>query len=100
MITMDQRSSIRNKLWNPTMQFKQVDWLCQDHEMCMFARTEEGIIDFERIICTVASLGSSSDFRFAYAAPSLFQSTQMDVKTAFLNGPLKEEVFVLSRRVR
>ncbi|GKC81195.1 retrovirus-related pol polyprotein from transposon TNT 1-94, partial [Tanacetum coccineum] len=53
-------------------------------------------------------VGSCSDFRLeavrifvAHAAHKSFPIYQMDVKTAFLNGPLKEEVYVAQpRRVR
>nr|GEZ80119.1 integrase, catalytic region, zinc finger, CCHC-type, peptidase aspartic, catalytic [Tanacetum cinerariifolium] len=44
-----------------------------------------------RSSCT---LRSCSDF-IAYAAHKSFPIYQMDVKTAFLNGPLKEEVYVV-----
>nr|GEU29210.1 hypothetical protein [Tanacetum cinerariifolium] len=47
---------------------------------------EEGI-DFEESFALVARF-------IAYAAHKSFPIYQMDVKTAFLNGPLKEEVYV------
>ncbi|GJX03606.1 retrovirus-related pol polyprotein from transposon TNT 1-94, partial [Tanacetum coccineum] len=53
---------------------------------------EEGI-DYEEYLPPVCPLGSSSDF-VAHAAHKSFPIYQMDVKTAFLNGPLKEEVYV------
>ncbi|GJV63470.1 retrovirus-related pol polyprotein from transposon TNT 1-94 [Tanacetum coccineum] len=53
---------------------------------------EEGI-DFEESFAPVARLESVKIF-VAYAAHKNFPIFQMDVKTAFLNGPLKEEVFV------
>ncbi|GJU99785.1 integrase, catalytic region, zinc finger, CCHC-type containing protein [Tanacetum coccineum] len=53
---------------------------------------EEGI-DFEESFAPVARLEAVSIF-VAYAAHKNFPIFQMDVKTAFLNGPLKEEVFV------
>ncbi|GJZ35800.1 gag-pol polyprotein [Tanacetum coccineum] len=45
---------------------------------------------------TVIRIKSSSSIRLfvAYAAHKSFPVYQMDVKTAFLNGPLKEEVYV------
>ncbi|GKE35191.1 retrovirus-related pol polyprotein from transposon TNT 1-94 [Tanacetum coccineum] len=53
---------------------------------------EEGI-DFEESFAPVARLEAVRIF-VAYAAHKNFLIFQMDVKTAFLNGPLKEEVFV------
>ncbi|GJW89987.1 retrovirus-related pol polyprotein from transposon TNT 1-94 [Tanacetum coccineum] len=53
---------------------------------------EEGI-DFEESFAPVARLKVVRIF-MAYAAHKNFLIFQMDVKIAFLNGPLKEEVFV------
>ncbi|GJX39366.1 retrovirus-related pol polyprotein from transposon TNT 1-94 [Tanacetum coccineum] len=54
-------------------------------------RQEEGI-DFEDLFAAVAWLKAIRMF-VAYAAHKNFTIYQMDVKSAFLNGPLKEEVF-------
>nr|GEW92149.1 retrovirus-related Pol polyprotein from transposon TNT 1-94 [Tanacetum cinerariifolium] len=53
---------------------------------------EEGI-DFKESFAPVASLEAIWIF-IAYAAHKSFPIYHMDVKTAFLNGPLKEEVYV------
>ncbi|GJU96287.1 retrovirus-related pol polyprotein from transposon TNT 1-94 [Tanacetum coccineum] len=53
---------------------------------------EEGI-NFEESFAPVARLEAVWIF-MAYAAHKSFSIYQMDVKTAFLNGPLKEEVYV------
>nr|GEW81642.1 hypothetical protein [Tanacetum cinerariifolium] len=53
---------------------------------------EEGI-NFKESFAPVARLEAVRMF-VAYAAYKNFTIYQMDVKTAFLNGPLKEEVFV------
>ncbi|GKF60035.1 retrovirus-related pol polyprotein from transposon TNT 1-94, partial [Tanacetum coccineum] len=53
---------------------------------------QEGI-DFEESFAPVARLEAVRMF-VAYVAHKNFTIYQMDVKTAFLNGPLKEEVFV------
>ncbi|GKD08058.1 retrovirus-related pol polyprotein from transposon TNT 1-94 [Tanacetum coccineum] len=53
---------------------------------------EEGI-DFKESFAPVARLEAVRIF-IAYAAHKSFPIYQMDVKTAFLNGPLKEEVYV------
>ncbi|GKF23031.1 retrovirus-related pol polyprotein from transposon TNT 1-94, partial [Tanacetum coccineum] len=55
-------------------------------------KQEEGI-DFEESFAPVACLEAVWIF-VAYAAHKSFSIYQMDVKTAFLNGPLKEEVYV------
>ncbi|GJR97718.1 retrovirus-related pol polyprotein from transposon TNT 1-94 [Tanacetum coccineum] len=96
--------------------FKQDDSLPQIPEMCMFRTSmnkkdedqtvirnkarlvakgyaqEEGI-DFEESFAPVARLEAVRIF-VAHAAHKSFPIYQMDVKTAFLNGPLKEEVYV------
>ncbi|GKC66459.1 retrovirus-related pol polyprotein from transposon TNT 1-94, partial [Tanacetum coccineum] len=54
---------------------------------------EEGI-DFEESFAPVSRLEAVRIF-VAYAAHKSFPIYQMDVKTAFLNGPLKEEVYVV-----
>ncbi|GKG56672.1 retrovirus-related pol polyprotein from transposon TNT 1-94, partial [Tanacetum coccineum] len=53
---------------------------------------EEGI-DFEESFAPVARLEAVRIF-LAYAAYKSFPIYQMDVKMTFLNGPLKEEVYV------
>ncbi|GJW45148.1 retrovirus-related pol polyprotein from transposon TNT 1-94 [Tanacetum coccineum] len=57
-----------------------------------FGKNEEGI-DFEESFAPVARLEAVRIF-VAYAAHKSFPIYQMDMKTAFLNGPLKEEVYV------
>ncbi|KAK8936156.1 hypothetical protein KSP39_PZI014125 [Platanthera zijinensis] len=55
-------------------------------------RQEEGI-DFDQTFAPVARLEAIRMF-LAYAAYQDFKVYQMDVKSAFLNGDLKEEVYV------
>ncbi|GJY67798.1 retrovirus-related pol polyprotein from transposon TNT 1-94 [Tanacetum coccineum] len=57
-----------------------------------FGKNEEGI-DFEESFAPVARMEAVRIF-FAYVAHKSFPIYQMDVKTAFLNGSLKEEVYV------
>ncbi|GKD56055.1 retrovirus-related pol polyprotein from transposon TNT 1-94 [Tanacetum coccineum] len=54
---------------------------------------QEEVIDFEESFALVARHEAVRMF-VAYATHKNFTIYQMDVKTAFLNGPLKEEVFV------
>ncbi|GJT63586.1 retrovirus-related pol polyprotein from transposon TNT 1-94 [Tanacetum coccineum] len=58
-----------------------------------FDKLQEEGIDFEESFAPVARVEAVRLFA-AYAAHKSFPIYQMDVKTAFLNGPLKEEVYV------
>ncbi|GJU86950.1 retrovirus-related pol polyprotein from transposon TNT 1-94 [Tanacetum coccineum] len=103
---------------NPSQSNRTRRQLETDGEMCLFALTEElhqfdrldtvirnkshlvakGYnqqegIDFEESFAPVARLEAVRLFN-VYAAHKSFPIYQMDVKTAFLNGPLKEEVYV------
>ncbi|GJZ87766.1 retrovirus-related pol polyprotein from transposon TNT 1-94 [Tanacetum coccineum] len=62
-------------------------------ELHQFDRLKEEGIDFEESFAPVARLEAVRIF-VAHAAHKSFPVYQMDVKTAFLNGPLKEEVYV------
>ncbi|GKD50770.1 retrovirus-related pol polyprotein from transposon TNT 1-94 [Tanacetum coccineum] len=64
--------------------------VCRLFLLCVME--EEGI-DFEESFAPVAKLEAVRMF-IAYVAHKNFTIFQMDVKTAFLNGPLKEEVYV------
>nr|GFC22767.1 retrovirus-related Pol polyprotein from transposon TNT 1-94 [Tanacetum cinerariifolium] len=77
---------------NPSRPVQTRRQLATDLEMCMYTLTEEGI-DFEESFAPVARLEAVRIF-VAYAAHKSFPIYQMDVKTAFLNVPLKEEVYV------
>nr|GEU79278.1 retrovirus-related Pol polyprotein from transposon TNT 1-94 [Tanacetum cinerariifolium] len=59
-------------------------------EMCY---SQQEVIDFEELFASVERLEAVKMF-VAYAAYKNFTIYQMYIKTAFLNGPLKEEVFV------
>nr|GEV13737.1 retrovirus-related Pol polyprotein from transposon TNT 1-94 [Tanacetum cinerariifolium] len=62
-------------------------------ELHQFDRLQEEGIDFEESFAPVARLEAVRIF-IAYATHKYFLIYQMDVKKAFLNGPLKEEVYV------
>nr|GEW80706.1 hypothetical protein [Tanacetum cinerariifolium] len=69
-------------------------WIEAIHEeLHQFDRLQEEGIDFEESFTPVVHLEAVRIF-IAYAAHKSFPIYQMDVKTAFLNGPLKEEVYV------
>nr|GEZ04177.1 hypothetical protein [Tanacetum cinerariifolium] len=70
-------------------QFDRLDvWELVDRPLC----TNEGV-DFEESFAPVARLDAIRLF-IAYVAHKSFTIYQMDVKTAFLYGPVKEEVYV------
>jgi hypothetical protein len=50
-------------------------------------------LDFDKTFAPVAKL-ESIHMLFVYATHHDFKLYQMDVKSAFLNGPIKEEVYV------
>ncbi|GJZ08488.1 retrovirus-related pol polyprotein from transposon TNT 1-94 [Tanacetum coccineum] len=72
-----------NKSGNPLQQFV---------KGCNAQEEEEGT-DFEESFALVARLEAVRIF-VAYAAHKSFPIYQMEVKTEFLNGPLKEEAFL------
>nr|GEZ91070.1 integrase, catalytic region, zinc finger, CCHC-type, peptidase aspartic, catalytic [Tanacetum cinerariifolium] len=72
----------------------QAYWIeAMQEELNEFERLEEEGIDFEESFAPVARLESIRIF-LAYAAHKNMVVYQMDVKTAFLNGNLREEVYV------
>nr|GEX00957.1 hypothetical protein [Tanacetum cinerariifolium] len=67
--------------------------ICNKARLVAKGYAQEKGIDFEESFTSVARLEAVWIF-IAYAAHKSFLIFQMDVKTAFLNGPLKEEVYV------
>nr|GEY06591.1 hypothetical protein [Tanacetum cinerariifolium] len=76
------KEAISDSAWIESMQ----------EELHQFERLDKGI-DFEESFAPVAWLEAVRLF-IAYAAHKSFTIYQMDVKTIFLYGPLKEEVYV------
>nr|GFA41434.1 hypothetical protein [Tanacetum cinerariifolium] len=69
-------------------------WIeAMQEELNEFERLEEERIDFEELFAPVARLEAIRIF-LAYAAHKNMVVYQMDVKTAFLNGNLREDVYV------
>nr|GFC14849.1 hypothetical protein [Tanacetum cinerariifolium] len=72
----------------------QACWIeAMQEELHEFERLEEEGIDFEESFALVARLEAIRIF-LAYAAHKSMVVYQMDMKTAFLNGNLREEVYV------
>nr|GEX80592.1 retrovirus-related Pol polyprotein from transposon TNT 1-94 [Tanacetum cinerariifolium] len=78
------KESMADSAWIEVMQ----------EELYQFDRLQEEGIDFEESFALVAYLEVVWIF-IAYAVHKSFPIYQMDIKTAFLNGPLKEEVYVV-----
>nr|GEV38893.1 hypothetical protein [Tanacetum cinerariifolium] len=76
------RQAMDDSVWIESMQ----------EELHQFDRLDEGV-DFEESFAPVARLEAVRLF-IAYATYKSFTVYQMDVKIAFLYGPLKEEVYV------
>nr|GFA19090.1 retrovirus-related Pol polyprotein from transposon TNT 1-94 [Tanacetum cinerariifolium] len=74
------KEAMVDSAWNESMQ----------EELHQFDRLDEGV-EFKESFAPVARLEAVRLF-IAYAAHKSFTVYQMDVKTAFLYGPLKEEV--------
>nr|GEX82969.1 hypothetical protein [Tanacetum cinerariifolium] len=69
-------------------------WIkAMQEELHQFDKLQEEGVDFKESFALVARLEAVRIF-IAYAAHKSFPIYQMDVKTAFLNGPLKAEVYV------
>ncbi|GKE20932.1 retrovirus-related pol polyprotein from transposon TNT 1-94 [Tanacetum coccineum] len=67
--------------------------ICNKARLVAKGYSQQEGIDFEESFAPVARLEAVRLF-VAYAAHKSFPIYQMDVKTAFLNGPLKEEVYI------
>nr|GEY03416.1 retrovirus-related Pol polyprotein from transposon TNT 1-94 [Tanacetum cinerariifolium] len=74
------------------LQFKRLDIWVLSRLVVRGYRQEEGI-DFEESFASIARMEAIRIF-LAYAAHKSFSVFQMDVKTAFLHGSLKEDMYV------
>nr|GEY14079.1 hypothetical protein [Tanacetum cinerariifolium] len=85
-------TSVEPKMYKEVL--TQACWIeAMQEELNEFERIEEEGIDFEELFALVARLEAIWIF-LAYAAHKNMVVYQMDVKTAFLNGNLWEEVYV------
>nr|GFA51221.1 hypothetical protein [Tanacetum cinerariifolium] len=85
-------SSVEPKTYKEAL--AQAYWIeAMQEEIHEFERLEEEGIDFEESFAPVARLEAIRIF-LAFAAKKNMVVYQMDVKTAFLNGNLREEVYV------
>ncbi|KAD7477708.1 hypothetical protein E3N88_00844 [Mikania micrantha] len=78
---------------NVKMALKESSWVeAMQEELMQFQKLKEGI-DYEEVFAPVARLEAIRIF-LAYASYMNFTVYQMDVKTAFLYGKVKEEIYV------
>ncbi|GJS99342.1 retrovirus-related pol polyprotein from transposon TNT 1-94 [Tanacetum coccineum] len=93
------KEAMADSAWIESMQeelhqFDRLDvWELVDIPLCKNGYAQKEGIDFEESFSPVARLETVRLF-IAYAAHKSFTVYQMDVKTTFLYGPLKEEVYV------
>nr|GEY21971.1 retrovirus-related Pol polyprotein from transposon TNT 1-94 [Tanacetum cinerariifolium] len=79
---------------NPNHVMADSTWIeTMQEELHQFDRLQEEGIDFEESFAPVARLEAIRIF-IADAAHKSFPNYKMDVKMAFLNGPLKKEVYI------
>jgi hypothetical protein len=89
----------RNEVWSLVPRPKQnvagTKWVVTRNKARLVAKGYAQVtgLDFEETFAPVARLESIL-ILLAYAAHHSFMLFQMDVKSAFLNGPIKEEVYV------
>ncbi|GJY76782.1 retrovirus-related pol polyprotein from transposon TNT 1-94 [Tanacetum coccineum] len=91
-ITLVSNENVDESLWKNKTEAEDIVIRNKSHLVAKGCGQEEGV-DFEESFAHVARLEDVRIF-VAYAAHKNFPIYQMDVKTTFLNGPLKEEVFV------
>ncbi|GJZ07552.1 retrovirus-related pol polyprotein from transposon TNT 1-94 [Tanacetum coccineum] len=89
------KEAMADSAWIEAMQdeLHQSDWIRNKARLVAKGYAQEEGVDFEESFAPVARLEAVRIF-VAHAAHKSFPIYQMDVKTAFLNGPLKEEVYV------
>nr|GEW42221.1 retrovirus-related Pol polyprotein from transposon TNT 1-94 [Tanacetum cinerariifolium] len=75
------------------LQFKRLDVIRNKSRLVVKGYHQEEGIDFEESFALVARMEAIRIF-LAYVAHKLFTVFQIDVKTAFLHGSLKEDVYV------
>ncbi|GKF07046.1 retrovirus-related pol polyprotein from transposon TNT 1-94, partial [Tanacetum coccineum] len=90
--TLSKDHPLEQVIGNPSQSIRTRRLLETDGEMSKGYTQKEGI-DFEESFETVARLEAVRLF-IAYTAHKSFTVYQMDVKTTFLYGTLKEEVYV------
>nr|GEW03295.1 hypothetical protein [Tanacetum cinerariifolium] len=85
---------LKDAYFDTTEALRDADWVsAMQDELDQFARLKKKGIDYDETFASVARIEAIRLF-LPYAAHKDFTVFQMDVKTSFLNGILKEEVYV------
>nr|GEX01033.1 hypothetical protein [Tanacetum cinerariifolium] len=84
---------MRTQLQDYGLYYNNIPLYCDSQSTIAISCNPEEGIDFKESFAPVARLEAVQIF-IAYAAHKSFPIYQMDVKIGFLNGPLKEEVYV------
>nr|GEX29431.1 retrovirus-related Pol polyprotein from transposon TNT 1-94 [Tanacetum cinerariifolium] len=96
MSTMEPKNvkeAMTDLAWIESMQEELLQFKRLDSRLVVRGYRQEEGIDFEESFASVARMEAIRVF-LAYVAHKLFTGFQMDVKTAFLHGTLKEDVYV------
>nr|GEW58297.1 hypothetical protein [Tanacetum cinerariifolium] len=87
------KEAMTDPAWIESMQEKLLQFKRLDSRLFVRGYRQEEGIDFEECFASVARMEAIRIF-LAYVAHKLFLVFQMDVKTAFLHGSLKEDMYV------
>nr|GEX77108.1 integrase, catalytic region, zinc finger, CCHC-type, peptidase aspartic, catalytic [Tanacetum cinerariifolium] len=87
------KETMTDTAWIESMQEELLQFKRLDSRLVVRGYRQEEGIDFEESFALVARMEAIRIF-FAYAAHKSFSVFQIDVKTAFLHGSLKEDVYV------
>nr|GEU31409.1 putative reverse transcriptase domain-containing protein [Tanacetum cinerariifolium] len=87
------KEAMTDPTWIDSMQEELLQFKRLDSRLVVRGYRQEEGIDFEESFTPVARIEAIRIF-LAYAAHKLFTVFQMDVKTVFLHGSLKEDVYV------
>nr|GFB05077.1 hypothetical protein [Tanacetum cinerariifolium] len=87
------KEAMTDPAWIDSMQEELLQFKRLDSRLVVRGYRQEEVIDFEESFPSVARMESIRIF-LAYAAHKSFSVFQMDVKTTFLYGSLKEDVYV------
>nr|GEV48879.1 retrotransposon protein, putative, unclassified [Tanacetum cinerariifolium] len=87
------KEAMTDPAWIESIQEKLLQFKSMDSRLVVRGYRQEEGIDFKESFAPIARIEAIRIF-LAYVAHKLFSVSQMDVKTTFLHGSLKEDVYV------